>query len=133
MSTTIVDGNASVNVSSLPVGEYLVNITYMENEKYNATVFTDIGNVTVTDKNSTPINLENLVLDYGVNIVINATLPTDLNGENVTVVIVGKNSTNATINPSGNVSVEFGNLSAGVYEIRVIFSYMLDKIVLVHG
>ena len=100
----IKNGFAYLDVSNLDVGFYTVDILYTENAKYLEKEFDNIATVTVTDKEDTPLNINNLTINVDDVANINVTgIPKALNGRNITITITGKayvykaNTTNATL------------------------------------
>ncbi|WP_407415803.1 Ig-like domain repeat protein, partial [Methanobrevibacter sp.] len=110
------DGKATLDVSELPVGEYNVDITYLENDKYTKAEFTNAATITVNDKDKADVNV---TVDVE-NKTITVDLPEDATG-NVTVIIDGKvyNVTDAAESP---VIINISDVEPGNHTIEVIYS-----------
>ena len=114
-------GNATLDVSGLAPGNYNVDITYIENDKYNAVEFNNIAFIIVEPKDDAIINISDVVITYGDVAVINAGLHYSTAGESVVIIVVGKGSEVATIDANGTASAKFDDLAAGEYEIIVFY------------
>ena len=104
-------GNATLDVSGLAPGNYNVDITYIENDKYNAKEFNNIAFIIVEPKDDAIINISDVVITYGDVAVINASLHYSTAGENVVIIVVGKGSKVATIDANGTAIAEFDDFT----------------------
>ena len=114
----MVDGEAEVIIKDLHVGDYSVEVIYLENDKY---IKTNI-NATVSVKSKIdPSEIINITVDDDSrNAVISVELPEDAEG-NVTVVIDGKTCAVEDL-VNGTAVIKADNLSVGNHTVEVIYS-----------
>ena len=113
-------GLGTLDVSGLAEGTYTVDITYIENDKYNAGEFTDAATITVNAKADTPITVKDVYIEVGETATVNAVVPAAINGQKVTISVNGEDRV-VTVK-DGKASARFTDLTAGEYEITVSYA-----------
>ena len=113
-------GDATLDVSVLAEGSYMVDIAYIEDDMYEAAVFEDAATITVLAKNDTPITVKDVSIEVGETATVRAVVPAAINGQKVTISVNGKDQKVTVKN--GKASAKFADLTAGQYEITVSYA-----------
>ena len=114
-TATLINGSANINISDLGVGQYNVNILYLENDKYYEWYFENIATINVLDKIPTPLKIDDLTINTGEIADINVTVPLSINGQSIIISVNSKVVESIIIN--GIANAKFSDLPDGQYPI----------------
>ena len=114
-TATLINGSVNINISDLGVGQYNVNILYLENDKYYEWYFENIATVNVLDKIPTPLKIDDLTINAGEIADINVTVPLSINGQSIIISVNSKVVESIIIN--GIANAKFSDLPDGQYPI----------------
>ena len=114
-TATLINGSVNINISDLGVGQYNVNILYLENDKYYEWNFENIATVNVLDKIPTPLKIDDLTINAGEIADINVTVPLSISGQSIIISVNSKVVESIIIN--GIANAKFSDLPDGQYPI----------------
>ena len=115
-SARVSNGKANVRVAGLAFGSKTAMVSYSGDYKYNSVeVFKQFD----VNKVNPSVSVEVPAVDYGEDVVVTVSVPSDATGE-VTVTVEGKSYNVAVKNVKARVSV--GKLSAGAHDVSVVYS-----------
>ena len=118
-TSILINGKATLNVSNLGIGEYGVDIIYLENDRYYERAFYNIATVTVTDKADTPLNVDDVFINVGDDAIIYVELPKDANG---TVTATVNNKSYIVSLEDGKTNINISGLDSGNYTAIIAYS-----------